>query len=220
MTEASSERLSADHRLSGVYGILPADIETADLLGKAEAALQGGVRILQFRDKKQGYKRQIKRARALRFLTRDYDARLIVNDSVELACDADADGVHLGRDDVPNLIQLRNRVEPDFLVGVTCRADAAFASSALKDGADYVSFGAVWKTHSKPEVPEIGLNRLAKARQMFPDATLCAIGGITEENIAQVKIAGADCAAVISGLFAADDVQARAKMLVALWNGA
>jgi len=205
-------------RLSGIYAILPADLGTGELLDKAEAALKGGVRILQFRDKKQGYKRQIKRAKALRQVTRDYGARLIINDSVTLACDADADGVHLGRDDAPNLIQLRNEVGDDFLIGITCRADAAFAKSALKDGADYVSFGAVWKTHSKSEVPEIGLNRLAKARSMFPDANLCAIGGITVDNIVQVKAAGADCAAVISGLFATDHIQTRAAQLVELWN--
>lgn len=212
------DRLSG--RLSGIYAILPADLGTDDLLEKAEAALKGGVRMLQFRDKKQGYKRQIKRAKALRQMTCDYDARLIINDSVTLACDAGADGVHLGRDDAPNLIQLRNEVGDDFLIGITCRVDAAFAKSALKDGADYVSFGAVWKTHSKPEVPEIGLNRLAKARSMFPDANLCAIGGITVDNIAQVKAAGADCAAVISGLFAAEDIQVRASHLVELWSRA
>jgi len=213
-----TERLPTGKRLTGVYAILPADLDTDDLLATAQAGLKGGVRILQFRDKKQGYKRQIKRAKALRQVTRDYGAHFIINDSVALACDADADGVHLGRDDAPNLIQLRNEVGDDFLIGITCRADAAFAKSALKDGADYVSFGAVWKTHSKPEVPEIGLNRLAKARQMFPDANLCAIGGITVNNIAQVKAAGADCAAVISGLFGADNIQVRASELVEIWN--
>jgi len=215
-----TDGLIADNRVTGIYAILPADLDTGELLEKAEAALKGGVRILQFRDKEQGYKRQIKRARALRLLSRDYGTCLIINESVALARDADADGVHLGRDDTPNLIQLRNEVGDDFLIGITCRADAAFAKSALKDGANYVSFGAVWATHSKPEVPQIGVHRLAKARQMFPDANLCAIGGITTENIVQVKAAGADCAAVISGLFAAEDIQARASELVALWNRA
>ncbi|MBL4774449.1 MAG: thiamine phosphate synthase [Mariprofundus sp.] len=206
-------------KLSGVYGILPADLDSADLFSQAEAALKGGLRILQFRDKKQGFKRQLKRAKTLRQLTHDYGALLIINDSVALAQDAKADGVHLGRDDVANLIQLRTQLGDDFIIGITCRADAAFAKSALKDGADYVSFGAVWPTKSKPEVPAIGLDRLLKARQMFPDHHLCAIGGITAENIAQVKAAGVDCAAVISGLFAADDIEAEAAKLIAIWNG-
>jgi len=208
-------------KLEGIYGILPAGMASADLLSKAEAALKGGVRTLQFRDKKQGYKRQIRRAKALRQLTRDYGAVLIINDSVTLAQDAEADGVHLGRDDViglTNLIQLRTQLGDDFIIGITCRADAAFAASALKDGADYISFGAVWPTKSKPEVPAIGLDRLIKARQMFPDNHLCAIGGINVDNIAQVKAAGVDCVAVISGLFAADDIEAEAAKLISLWN--
>lgn len=205
-------------RLSGIYAILPADLQTQELLAKAEAALAGGVKILQFRDKKQGYKRQIRRARALRELTERFSAKLIINDSVALACDSGADGVHLGRDDAPNLIQLRNEVGDDLVIGITCRADAAYAKSVLGDGADYVSFGAIWATRSKPEVPAIGLHRLAKARQIFPDANICAIGGITADNIAQVRAAGADCAAVISGLFAAEDICRQAATLVSLWG--
>ncbi|PJA32857.1 MAG: thiamine phosphate synthase [Zetaproteobacteria bacterium CG_4_9_14_3_um_filter_53_7] len=212
-----TDKRRTDKRVSGIYGILPADIDTADLLSKAEAALKGGVSVLQLRDKKQGYKRAIKRARVLRELTLEYGAKLMVNDLVGLAVDAGADGVHLGRDDVPNLIQLRSEVGDDFIIGVTCRSDAAFASVALRDGADYVSFGAVWATTTKPEVPEMGLPRLIKARQMFPDANLCAIGGITVKNVAQIKAAGADCAAVVSGLFGADDIQAQARLLTAIW---
>jgi len=205
-------------KLNGIYAILPADLDTEELLEKAESALKGGVKTLQFRDKKQGYKRQLKRAKALRQLTRAYGALLIINDSVSLAQDAEADGVHLGRDDAPNLIQLRVQVGDDFIVGITCRADAAFATSALKDGADYVSFGAVWATTSKSEVPVIGLPRLMKARQMFPDAHICAIGGIDVDNIAEIKAAGADCAAVISGLFAAEDIEAEAVRLIDIWD--
>ncbi len=211
------DKKRTDKKLTGIYGILPADIETEELLSKAEAALKGGVSVLQFRDKKRGYKRAIKRAKALRELTHSYDARLIINDLVNLAVDAHADGVHLGRDDVPNLIQLRNEVGDDFIIGVTCRSDATFATAALRDGADYVSFGAVWATTSKPEVPTMGLPRLAKARQIFPHANLCAIGGVTVDNVAQVKAAGADCAAVISGLFAAEDIEAQAALLTAIW---
>jgi len=207
-------------RLEGVYGILPADLPTDRLLASAEAALEGGVKILQFRDKKQGYKRQLRRAGALRELTAAFDAKLIINDAIRLACDVGADGVHLGRGDAPNLIQLKGEVGDDLIIGITCRADAAYAQSVLKDGADYLSFGAIWPTLSKAGVPAIGLNRLAKARQMFPDANICAIGGITVDNLAQVKAAGADWAAVISGLFAAGDIRHRAATLVSLWQQA
>lgn len=210
----------SERRLAGIYAILPSGLETAELLTKAEAALQGGVRILQFRDKKSGYNRALKRAKALRTLTRAYDSRLIVNDSLQMAQESEADGVHLGRDDLINLTRLRVEAGHDLLVGVTCRADAALARHVLSEGADYVSFGAVWATATKPEVPAIGLPRLAKARQMFPDANICAIGGINRDNVAMVKAAGADCAALISALFSAEDIVAEARMLVAIWDQA
>lgn len=208
----------ANKKLSGIYGILPADLKTDDLLAQAESALMGGVRILQFRDKKQGYKRALQRARALRQLTLEHKAIFIVNDSIQLALDSGADGVHLGRDDEALTTATLSEIGDKMLVGITCRADAALAKSVLDSGVDYVAFGAIWKTESKPEVPEIGLSRLAKARQMFPDANICAIGGISMDNVVAVKAAGADCAAVISGLFAAEDIEARARKLVEAWR--
>jgi len=207
-----------DKKLSGIYGILPADLESGDLLNRAGAALKGGVRILQFRDKKQGYKRALQRARALRQLTLEHGAIFIINDSIQLALDSGADGVHLGRDDEELTNAILGEIDDKMLVGITCRADAALAKSVLDSGADYVAFGAIWKTETKPEVPEIGLNRLAKARQMFPDANICAIGAISVENVAAVKAAGADCAALISGLFAAQDIEERARKLLEAWS--
>jgi thiamine-phosphate pyrophosphorylase len=207
-------------KLTGIYGILPSDLETDDLLARAKNALDGGVRILQFRDKKQGYKRALQRAMALRKLTFEYGATFIVNDSIQLALDSAADGVHLGRNDETLTAARLSEIGNKMLVGMSCRADAAFAKSVLDSGVDYVAFGAIWKTQSKPGVPEIGLYRLAKARQMFPAANICAIGGISVGNVAAVKAAGADCAALISGLFAAEDIKARARELVEIWNPA
>ncbi|MDX8390264.1 MAG: thiamine phosphate synthase [Mariprofundaceae bacterium] len=205
-------------KLQGIYGVLPSGLSTDDLLEKAKAALSGGIKTLQFRDKKSGYKRALERAKLLRQLTSEFDVTLIINDSVQMAQDAQADGVHLGRDDVLNLTELRVEVGQDFLIGITCRVDAAFAKHALSSGADYVSFGAVFPTSTKPEVPEIGLPRLAKARQLFPDANICAIGGITLENLAEVKTCNPDCVAVISGLFATDDIEATARQMVQIWE--
>ena len=204
--------------MHGLYGILPSISDTEMLLDKAEAALRGGVRIVQFRNKKDGYKRALKQAKALRTLTQKYQATLIINDSLSMMEDCGADGVHVGRDDVADLLAMRGRLGAERVLGVTCRADAAFARLALQQGADYVSFGAVFASTSKPEVPVLGLPRLLKCRQMFPDAKLCAIGGITEDNIAAVRHAGVDMAAVISGLFDAPDVQLQAGKLSALWG--
>lgn len=207
---------------TGIYGILPADLETELLLAKAEAALAGGLRILQFRDKSSGFKRKLKRAEALRKLTTSYDATLIINDSLQLAQDSKADGVHLGRDDVADVFKIRQQVSEHFILGITCRADVRYAKSALAHGANYVSFGAVFPSTTKTDVPVIGLPRLYKACQMFPHASICAIGGITLETLPSIKAAGATYAAVISSLFDGDHetITTQAKLMVDSWNNA
>ena len=204
--------------VTGIYGILPADLEMQDLLERAEAALKGGVKTLQFRDKKQGFKAALKRGKALKELTVRYDAKLIVNDSIQLAHEIEADGVHLGKSDIESLALIRQNTGEGLLLGVTCRADAAFGKHAMESGADYLSFGAVFPTTTKPEVPTIGLPRLQKARDMFPDANIVAIGGITLEALPAVKSTGVDCAAVISGLFASDDIESTAKAMTDAWG--
>jgi len=204
--------------ISGIYGILPADLETVDLLTRAEAALKGGVKTLQFRDKKQGFKDALKRGKALRELTVRYSAKLIVNDSIQLAQELEADGVHLGKGDIENLTIVRHDVGNELILGVTCRADAAFGKHALESGADYLSFGAVFPTTSKPEVPTIGLPRLQKARELFPEANIVAIGGITLEALPAIKLTGVDCAAVISGLFSSDDIESTARAMCDQWS--
>ncbi len=204
--------------IEGIYGILPADLPTDILLEKAESALKGGVKNLQFRDKKQGFKQALKRAKALRELTQQYHAIFIINDSIQLAQDANADGVHLGKDDMQDLSGIRQSLGSNMLWGMTCRADAALAKIALDFGADYVAFGAVFASQSKSEVPVLGLPRLTKARILLPDANICAIGGIDSSNIAAIKAAGANSAAIISGLFDADDIEQRARELTKLWQ--
>ncbi|MDX8411194.1 MAG: thiamine phosphate synthase [Mariprofundaceae bacterium] len=205
-------------RIEGIYGILPADLRLDELLNKAEAALKGGVRLLQLRDKKQGFKHLHGRARRLHELTARFQARLIINDSIQAAVESGAEGVHLGRDDAPNLTRLRAESGNDLIIGISCKADAAFARHALDSGADYVSFGAIFSTQSKASASVIGIDRLAKARQLFPADNIVAIGGIDASNLIEVKAAGADAAAVINGLFDADDVASQARRLLDLWQ--
>ncbi len=204
--------------LAGIYGILPADVETDALLGKAEAALRGGVRILQLRDKQQGYKRRIRRAEALRELTAQYEAKLFINDDLRVALDCAADGVHLGRTDLEDLTTLRSEAGESLIIGISCKGDALFAQQAMQHGADYVSFGAIYPTATKQDATPIGLARLQKARTLFPDTNICAIGGIGEQELPAVKMAGADCAAVVSALFGAEDIEATARRMEALWQ--
>jgi thiamine-phosphate pyrophosphorylase len=206
--------------VSGIYGILPGGLETQDMLERAEAALKGGVKTLQLRDKKQGFKQGVKRGKALKALTARHGAKLIVNDSIQLAHEIKADGVHLGRGDIEELALIRQNAGEGLILGVTCRADAAFGKHAIESGADYLSFGAIFPTVSKPEVPVIGLPRLQKARDMFPDTNIVAIGGITLEALPAVKSTGVDCVAVISALFVADDIESMARAMVEAWERA
>jgi len=207
-------------RISGIYGILPEGLDTTDLLAKADAALSGGVKTLQLRDKGLGFKVTLKRAKALRQLTHEYGARLFVNDSLQLAGESEADGVHLGRSDMQSIAAIRAEHGDKLLIGVSCQGDAAFARFVLNDGADYVSFGAIFPTASKQNAVPIGLPRLAKARQIFPEANICAIGGLTQESLPAIRMAGADSAAVISSLFGAADIQLQAHNMVGIWNNA
>lgn len=204
--------------IHGIYGILPENLEDEMMLQMAEAALKGGVRLLQLRDKKMGFKQKLRRAKRLRELTHRFEALMMVNDSWQLALDADADGVHLGRSDMKSVASIRAEAGDELIIGVSCQGDAAFARYVLNEGCDYVSFGAVFPTQSKAGVVPIGLPRLAKARQLFPKANICAIGGITPEALPAIKKAGADCAAVISSLFAVNNIEARARKMVGLWE--
>ncbi len=205
-------------RGSGIYGILPADVPLKVLLRMAESALKGGVRILQLRDKKQGYKRTLERAQALRDLVRVYGGIFIVNDSVQLAVTSGADGVHLGRGDMKNIARLRTELNKPLIIGISCKADATFARHVLDAGANYVSFGAVFPSSSKADATPIGLPRLTRARHMLPMDNICAIGGITLALLPAVKAAGADCAAVISTLFGGNDIESMARKMVETWQ--
>ena len=205
--------------LTGIYGILPSALATEELLAKAEAALQGGLPILQFRDTQSGFKNSLKRARLLSGLCATYGATFIINDSLQMALESGAQGVHMGREDVGDISTIRNGVPDDFIVGITCRADAYFSKSALQYGANYVSFGAVFPSKTKSDVPVIGLPRLEKAKAMFPEAKVCAIGGINMDNLNDVKATGAEMAAVISSLFVGDEasIKQTAEWMVKTW---
>ena len=167
---------------------------------KVAAALEGGPALLQYRNKK----RNLDEAREIAALARRYRVSLIVNDDVELALEIGADGAHLGRDD-GDLAAARRRLAGKLL-GASCYDDLELAYKAVRAGADYVAFGSVFASPTKPTAVRAPLS-LFKEDLGVP---LCAIGGITLENAPQVIASGADLLAVISDLFDAPDVKARA----------
>ena len=195
-------------KLRGLYAITPEYADGARLLTELEAALAGGCRIVQYRDKTSPMPERVARARALRELTRRYGAKLLINDDLALAFLVEADGVHLGKDD-GNLMAARAMLGPKRILGASCYADFAAAQTADAAGVDYVAFGAVYPSPTKPKAPLAPPHLFLGAKNRLTAAS-CAIGGITLDNAPALITAGADLLAVITDLFSAPDITARA----------
>src|SRR4051812_33710424 len=183
--------------MRGLYAITP---EGPGLVAKVRAALDGGIALLQYR-RKSGTREE---AEAVARMAREYDVPLIVNDDVALALAIGADGAHLGRDD-GDLSFAREKLKGKIL-GASSYARPELATAAVAAGADYVAFGSVFASPTKPGAVRAPL-ALFKADLGVPK---CAIGGITLENAPPLIAAGADLLAVISDLFDAPDIRARA----------
>jgi thiamine-phosphate pyrophosphorylase len=184
-------------KLRGLYAITP---ESADLIDKVRRALDGGIALLQYRRKRH----DVREARQVIALARAYKVPVIVNDSVDLALELDADGAHLGRDD-GELDGARRRLAGRML-GASCYDDPVLAQRAVAAGVDYIAFGSVFASLTKPGAVRAPLSLFRQGLSV----PLCAIGGITLQNAPQLIDAGADLLAVISDLFDAPDISARA----------
>ncbi|MDR3221009.1 MAG: thiamine phosphate synthase [Candidatus Accumulibacter sp.] len=210
-----------DHsgKLRGLYAITPEMPDTGECLARVRAALRGGARILQYRDKSGDAARQRAMAAALRALTREFAALLIINDSVPLALAVEADGVHLGGDD-GDPADARQALGPGKILGVSCYADFDRARAAARAGVDYVAFGAVFASPTKPRAVRADLALFTRCRGEL-HLPVCAIGGITLDNAAAVVAAGADMLAVITDIFQADEaaIEARARAYQSLFQG-
>ncbi|MDL1862493.1 thiamine phosphate synthase [Betaproteobacteria bacterium PRO7] len=195
----------------GVYLLTPDWTDTPRLLATTAAALAAGVRWLQYRNKSADAATRRAQALALRELTLAHGAKLVVNDDTGLAIEAHADGVHVGRDD-PDPRPRLAREGVAMVVGVSCYDDFARAQAAVAAGADYVAFGAVFASPTKPAAVRAPLALLSKARAAGMHAV--AIGGIGADNIAQVAAAGAHAAALITAVYDAADPGAAARELI------
>ena len=194
--------------LRGLYAITPECRDRDRLLADVEAALRGGCRFVQYRDKTSAAPERVARAHALRRLTRAFDVKLLINDDMALTFLVQADGIHLGRDD-GNLVAARAILGPDRLLGASCYGDFALARKAAAAGADYVAFGAVFPSLTKPNAASAAVDLFFRAKTALTAAS-CAIGGITLAKAPALIAAGADLLAVISDLFDAPDIAARA----------
>ncbi|WP_442112071.1 thiamine phosphate synthase [Pseudomonas sp. NUPR-001] len=207
-------------KLRGLYAITDSQLLAGKFLPYVEAALEGGLSLLQYRDKSQDQARRLREAEALAELCARYKTPLIINDDAELAARLGV-GVHLGQTDGP-LTPARTLLGHDAIIGSTCHAQLELAEQAAREGASYVAFGRFFNSVTKPGAPAADTALLAQARSRLK-LPICAIGGITLDNAAPLVAHGADLLAVIHGLFGADstqDVTRRARAFNALFASA
>jgi thiamine-phosphate pyrophosphorylase len=203
--------------LHGLYAITDAQLlADSHFVEGVTQALEGGARIIQYRDKSHQLDRRLNQARALRTICTRHHALLIINDDVALAKQVHADGVHLGLDD-SGIAQARAQLGADSLIGISCYNRFELAERAAFEGADYIAFGAFYDSPTKPAAVKAGIDLITRAKQQL-DIPVCTIGGITLENAAPLVQAGADMLAVISGVFAARDITAQARHFSGLWD--
>jgi thiamine-phosphate pyrophosphorylase len=190
--------------MRGLYAITPDNPDTDALARQVEAALKAGVALLQYRSKVLSKDKRLLQAKALAPLARGYGVPFIVNDDVDIALAVGANGAHVGKDD-GDLAAARAKL-PGRILGASCYDDLEKAKAAVRARADYVAFGSVFPSPTKPGAVRAPLS-LFGHRLGVP---VCAIGGITLHNAPQLIAAGASLLAVISDLFDAPDIAARA----------
>ena len=179
-------------------------LQGRDFLGCIENALQGGVTLVQLREKNVDGGIFLQRAVAVKNLCDKYNVPLLINDRIDVALACKAAGVHLGQDDIPPSLA-RAILGPDAIIGVSAHS-CEEALAAEKDGADYLGVGAVFPTNSKDDASEVGLNMLKEIRQISK-LPIVGIGGINAQNYTQVRAAGAQGAAIISGILGVNNIE-------------
>lgn len=168
------------------------------LLAKLEGAMaNGGIAVLQYRRKKVAKEDQTYEIEYMKAMCAEYRVPFVINDDLEMAVKYGV-GVHLGQDD-GSIVDAVARLPQGVLIGRSCNNSLELAEQAIAEGANYVAFGAIYATESKPEAGNIGLETLKLAKEKL-NVPLCAIGGLTVENSNEVIESGADYCAVISDI--------------------
>ena len=203
--------------LYGLYAITDPSLCPDDrIAGQVLEALEGGARVIQYRDKRLNQEIRHTLAKQLLILCRQYRALLIINDDVALTREIGADGVHLGRDDA-DLSHARRELGREAVIGVSCYNRPELALKAAERGADYVAFGRFFPSQTKPQAVQATPDLLQKAKTTI-DLPLVAIGGITPENGAPLIEAGADMLAVVHGVFGQPDIRSACHLLTKLFE--
>ena len=180
------------------------------LYEQVEAALKGGVTILQLREKNLDTDAFVEEAKKIKELCHRFSVPLIINDSVEVALKCGADGVHLGIEDMP-VAEIRKQVGKEFIIGATAKT-VEQAKFAEESGADYLGVGAVFPSPTKKNAIRITIEQLREITSSV-SIPVVAIGGIDLKNIEQLRGGGMDGVALVSAIFSAEDIEKRTAAL-------
>jgi len=203
----------------GLYAVTDSHYIQPNMLSNAvQHAVIGGAVMVQYRDKGRNPGRRKREAAQLRDICHDHDALLIVNDDVRLAEEIGADGVHLGRDDLP-VAAARKALGESAIIGASCYTSIGFARRARDEGADYVAFGSFFPSQTKGRAERAYSDVLTTARSEM-ELHIVAIGGIMPENGASLIAAGADMIAACSGVFNQRDPESAARHYANLFRNA
>lgn len=200
---------------SGIYALLsePHSLVHCNIAA-ARQILEAGVKVLQYREKHKKQKEMYRECQVLREMTRNAGALLIINDHIDIALAVDADGVHIGQDDLPIKV-VREIVGPCRIIGVSTHSPLQ-AKNAAAEGADYIGVGPIFATQTKEDVCEpVGLEYLRYVAGHL-DIPFVAIGGIKEHNLAEVVDAGAVMVALVTEIVGSPDIQGKIKRLQAI----
>lgn len=195
-----------------LYAVTDRSWLNGDTLSNAvEKALSGGATMIQLREKNMDTEEFISSALEIKKICKKFGAPLIINDNIEAAIAANADGVHLGQGDTP-LTEARRILGADKIIGITAKTPEQ-AVEAEKNGADYLGSGAVFGSSTKSNAIKMDLNTLRSITSAVK-IPVAAIGGITADNISELQNTGIAGAAVVSGIFAQDDIKKASQSLL------
>ncbi len=202
----------------GLYAITDEQLLPDDRIMQevVELILAGGASVLQYRDKSSDQEKRLRQALLLKKLCNKYHVPLIINDDIELTLACKADGIHLGQQD-EGLRDARTRLGEQRIIGISCNADPELARAAERDGANYIAFGRMFPSLTKPEATPCETSVITETRDKL-SVPIVAIGGITLDNAPQIIAAGAHQIAVIHNLIAAHDIEQRAQAFCSLFT--
>ena len=205
----SRKKTRCCNKISGVYAITDARVsDPVALVLQVKQAVRGGIDVLQYRGKGIPRDQALENASLLAAICRQSDVTFIINDDVSLACEVNADGVHVGRND-GDLSHIRAALG-DGILGVSCYNDIDYALQMAAFGADYVAFGRFFPSITKPEAIQAELALLPRARKLI-QIPIVAIGGITPANAPPLLAAGVDSVAVVNGIFGQSDIEVASR---------